>query len=200
MDDLFPGTRDPEALGTDGMLHAHPVFFAIYPAEADLSRVAGWQARILGEHAPRMTSRRKEVLHVSVAECGKPKRRRQTLQQALDEAERHFSFPAFDIAFDAIARFGRDGRACVACADKTGQDAIQRLRIALADAQRHAGLFVSRASQDAHLTLGYGDALPQQRLTIPPFGFHVAAVDLVVSEVGHSRHRLLKRWVLDATS
>lgn len=196
MDDLFPETRQPEALGADLIPHTWPTFFAIYPNERDLLRVVDWQRGIRNRSAVRIAPRPSELLHVSVAECGRAKRKRQPLRATLAEAARHFVFPAFDIVFDAIARFGKDGRACVAIADAASQRLINDLRIALADAQRHAGLFVARGNQDAHLTLGYGDGLSQDRLPIVPFGFRVTAVELVASEAGKSRHEHLECWRL----
>lgn len=197
MDDLLSGTRIPETFEAGGIFSSGPVFFAIYPAAEDVPRVVDWLEGVRRQYAPMVELRPPELLHVSVAECGRPKRQRQALADAFAEARRHFSFPAFDIAFNAIARFGKDGRACVACADVAGQEAVQGLRIALADAQRHAGLFISRGSQDAHLTMGYGTGLPAERRGIPPFGFRVCAVDLVVSRTGRSIHRHLQRWSLD---
>ena len=84
----------------------------------------------------------------------------------------------------------------VAIADEAGQLRVNELRIAPADAQRWAGLSGSRGNQVAHLTLGYGDNLPEERRSIAPFRFHVGAVDLVMSETGHSKHVRLDRWLL----
>ena len=57
-------------------------------------------------------------------------------------------------------------------------------------------LFLFNRSTVAHLTLGYGDNLPEERRSIAPFRFHVGAVDLVMSETGHSQHVRLDRWLL----
>ncbi|MBU6478820.1 MAG: hypothetical protein KGQ32_12895, partial [Xanthomonadaceae bacterium] len=73
---------------------------------------------------------------------------------------------------------------------------VSELRIALADAQRWVGLLGSRGNQIAHLTLGYGDKLPEERRPISPFRFHVSAVDLVMSHTGRSEHIRLDRWSL----
>ena len=111
------------------------------------------------------------------------------------EAARHFSFQPFDLTFEATARFGQDNRAFVAIADESSQRRVDELRMALADAQRWAGLSGSRGSHAAHLTLGYGD-LPEERRPIPPFRFHVGAVNLVMSDTGRSEHVRLDRWLL----
>lgn len=196
MPDLFPDSLRPEALRDDILPYVYPVFFAIYPADVDRLRVAEWQKRLcFGLHSA-ITLRPHELLHVSVAECGKPKQKRKPLLGALAEAARHFSFPAFDLVFDSVARFGKDGRACVAIADAASQQPFESLRTAIVNAQRWAGLMASRGIQVAHLTLGYGDNLPDTRQSIPPFGFRVCAVEVVMSETGQSRHERLQRWPL----
>lgn len=120
MEDLFPETWRPESLGADAIPCIHATFFAIYPEARDLPRVVEWQRNICRQEGA--VIRPPEILHVSVAECGKSKRRLRPLPKALSEAAHHFSFPAFDLVFDSIARFGQDGRACVAVADAASQE------------------------------------------------------------------------------
>lgn len=196
MQDLFPESMHPEALQGDVLPYLGPVFFAIYPADEDRPRMAEWQKRLCADLPSAISPRPVGLLHVSVAACGRPGRKRQPLQGALREAARHFSFQPFDLAFDATARFSQDGRACVAIADEAGQRRVSELRIALADAQRWVGLLGSRGNQVAHVTLGYGDELPEERRPISPFRFHVGAIDLVMSHTGHSEHIRLDRWSL----
>ena len=195
MHDLFPDSLRPEALGGDLVPYLWPTFFAIYPDEHDLPRVVDWQRHVCIGRA-HCVFRPAELLHVSVAECGKPGRRLRPLREAFEEAASHFSFPAFQVTFDAIGRFGKDGRACVALANAASQDRFDALRAALADALRHAGLFVSRGKHAAHLTLGYADGLPDGSVATEPFGFRAIALDLVASETGRSRHQHLERWPL----
>ena len=196
MQDLFPESLHPEALRDDILPYLRPVFFAIYPADEDRPRIAAWQKRLCAGLSSAITQRPVELLHVSVAACGRPGRKRQSLQDALREAARHFSFQPFDLTFEATARFSQDNRAFVAIADEASQRRVNELRIALADAQRWAGLSGSRGNQVAHLTLGYGTHLPEVRRSIAPFRFHVGAVDLVMSHTGHSEHIRLDRWLL----
>lgn len=196
MQDLFPELLHPEALQDDLLPFLHPVFFAIHPADEDRLRIAEWQKRLCAGVSPLITLRPIELLHVSVAECGKPRQKRKPLLDALREAVRHFSFQPFDLTFDTTARFGQDGHAFVAIADATSQQRVNELRVALADAQRWAGLLGSRGNHVAHLTLGYGDKLPEERRPIPPLRFHVGAVCLVESKTGQSEHVRLDRWVL----
>jgi len=170
MGDLFPETRRPESLGADAIPYMYSTFFAIYPEERDLSRVVDWQRSICRQGSVPIAMRPPRILHVSVAECGKPKQRLRPLPDALSEAAHHFSFPAFDLVFDSVARFGKDARACVAIADAASQAIFGGLRTAIADAQRRVGIFVSRGKCEAHLTLGYGDGLPVERRSIEPFG------------------------------
>ena len=197
MEDLFPETWRPESLGADAIPCIHATFFAIYPEARDLPRVVEWQRNICRQEGA--VIRPPEILHVSVAECGKSKRRLRPLPKALSEAAHHFSFPAFDLVFDSTARFGQDGRACVAVADAASQEVFGGLRIAIVDTQRRVGMFASRGKCEAHLTLGYGDGLPVERRSIEPFGFRVAAVEFVASEWGKSHHEHLVRWALDQT-
>lgn len=198
MPDLFPESLHPETLRDDILPYLRPVFFAIYPADEDRPRIAEWQKRLCADLSSAVTLRPVGLLHVSVAACGRPGRKRQSLQDALQEAARHFSFQPFDLAFEATACFSQDNRAFVAIADEASQRRINELRIALADAQRWAGLLGSRGNQVAHLTLGYGDNLPEERRSIEPFRFHVDAVDLAMSDTGRSEHIQLDRWLLQA--
>lgn len=197
MEDLFPETWRPGSLGADAIPHLWVTFFAIYPAEHDLARVVDWQRSICRQEAAPIVMRPSKILHVSVAECGKSKQRLQPLPNALAEAARHFSFPAFELVFDSVARFGKDGCTCVAVADPASQGMFAGLRTAIADAQRRAGIFVSRGKCEAHLTLGYGDRSRVERRNIEPFGFRVGAVDFVASKWGVSHHEHCERWVLD---
>ena len=196
MHDLFPESFQPEALQDDILPYLRPVFFALYPAEEDRPRIAAWQKRLCAGLSPAITQRPVELLHVSVAACGHPGRKRQSLREALRDAAQHFSFQPFDLTFEATARFSRDGRAFVAIADEASQRRVNELRTALADAQRWVGLLGSRGNQVAHLTLGYGDKLPEERRSIPPFRLHVDAVDLVMSDTGRSEHIPRDRWSL----
>lgn len=196
MQDLFPEALHPEALRDDILPYLRPVFFAVYPADEDRPRIAEWQQRLCAGLPSAIALRPIELLHVSVAACGRPGRKRQSLRDALREAARHFSFQPFDLTLETTTRFGQDGRAFVAIADESSQRRVDELRIALADAQRWAGLLGSRGNHIAHLTLGYGDGLPEERRSIRPFRFHVGAVDLVMSNTGRSEHVRLDRWVL----
>jgi len=198
MPDLFPESLNPEALRDDMLPYLRPVFFAIYPADEDVPRIAEWQKRLCADLPSAVTPRPVRTLHVSVAACGRPGRKRRSLQDALQEAARHFSFQPFDLTFDATACFGEDHRAFVAIADGASQRRVHELRIAVADAQRWGGLFGSRGNEVAHLTLGYGDKLPEERRSIAPFRFHVGAVDLVMSDTGQSEHIPLDHWLLRA--
>lgn len=195
MQDLFPESFHPEALRDDILPYLRPVFFALYPADEDKPRVAEWQKRLCAGLSSAIAPRPVELLHVSVAACGRPGRKRQSLRDALQEAARHFSSRPFDLVFETTARFSQDNRAFVAIADEASQRRVHGLRMALADAQRWAGLLGSRGSQVAHLTLGYGNDLPEERRSIAPFRFHVGAVDLVMSNTGHSEHVRLDRWL-----
>ncbi len=196
MPDLFPESFQPDALRDDILPHLRPVFFALYPADGDKPRVAAWQKQLCTGLSPAVSLRPAGLLHVSVAACGRPARKRQPLRKALREAARHFSFQPFELTFETAARFGQDGRAFVAIADEASQRRVDELRMALADAQRWAGLLGSRGKHVAHLTLGYGDNLPEERRSIAPFRFHVGAVDLVMSDTGYSEHIPLDRWLL----
>jgi len=197
MDDLFPASLQPDAIGADALPHLAPVFFAIYPSAQDLPRMVAWRQRICSQLAPSAVALRpSELLHVSVALCGTPRRQRQALPAALRAAAERFAHPPFELTLDATARFGADGRAFVALADAAGSRAVHSLRLALAEAQQHAGLVAARGMSEAHLTLGYGDGLPAERRPVEPLGFRVEAVELVVSHVGRSEHDRIGFWPL----
>jgi 2'-5' RNA ligase len=198
MDDLFPESLKPEAIGFGAIRDVAPVFFAIYPSADDLPRVLAWRQRICAQRdVPSIAPRPDELLHVSVAEAGVPRRLREPLEVALRLAAECFSYPPFELTLDALAGgFGRDGRALVALADASGTNSVNGLRVALADAQKPFGLSANRGASAPHLTLGYGDGLPDERRAIEPVSFRVEAVDLVASNVGKSEHLHLARWFL----
>ena len=198
MDDLFPESLKPEAIGFGAIRDVVPVFFAIYPSADDLSRVLAWRKQICRQRdVPPVAPRPDEILHVSVAEAGVPRRLREPLEVALRLAAECFSYQPFELTLDAlVGGFGRDGRALVALADASSTNSVNGLRVALADAQKPFGLFASRAANAPHLTLGYGDGLPDERRPIEPISFHVEAVDLVASNVGKSEHLHLAHWLL----
>ena len=196
MPDLFPESFQPEALQDDILPYLRSVFFALYPADGDKPRVAAWQKQLCTGVSSAISLRPARLLHVSVATCGRPVSTRQHWRDALREAARHFSFQPFDLTFETTTRFGQDGRAFVAIADEASQRRVNELRMALADAQRWAGLLGPRGNHVAHLTLGYGDHLPEECRSIPPFHLHVGVVDLVMSDTGHSGHVPQDRWLL----
>lgn len=196
-DDLFPASLAPDAIGFDAIRLFGPTFFAIYPSARDLPRIVEWQNRIFRQLGlSGVTPRPREILHVSVAECGKSKQQRQPLDVALKLAAERFSYPSFELVLEASARFGSDDRALVVVADAAGTRDVHGLRLALADAQKPFGLSGSRGMSEPHLTLGYRDNLPTERQQVEPISFRVEAVDLVVSNVGHTEHIHQARWPL----
>lgn len=196
-DDLFPSSLAPEAIGFDAIRSIAPTFFAIYPSAQDLPRIVEWRKRIFRQLGlSGVIPRPSEILHVSVAECGKPKQQRQPLDLALKLAAERFSYPCFELTLEASARFGSDDRALVVVADVAGMRDVHGLRLALADAQKLFGLAGSRGASESHMTLGYRDNLPVERQAVEPISFRVEAVDLVVSNFGHSEHLHIGHWLL----
>jgi 2'-5' RNA ligase len=197
VDDLFPGLLAPNVIGFGAIRHMAPIFFAIYPPKRDLSRIVDWQRSLCQRiEPPDVTLRPPQLLHISVALCGTPKQQRQPLEIALQSAAERFSCPSFELTLEATARFGEDGRAFVAVADAMGARHVHGLRLALADAQKPFGLSGPRGMSEPHLTLGYRDGLPAERRPVEPIRFRVDAVDLVVSNTGHSEHLHFARWLL----
>lgn len=198
MDDLFPESLEPDAIGFSAIREVMPVFFAIYPSANDLARLLPWRQRICRHRdVPSLVLRPDEILHVSVAEAGVPRWLREPLESALRRAAERFSYPPFEITLDTCAGgFGRDRRAFVALADTRSTNSVNGLRVALADAQNPDGLFARRGAGTPRITLGYGDGLPDERRSIEPISFQVEAVDLVASNVGKSEHLHLARWKL----
>lgn len=196
-DDLFPDSLEPDAIGFDAIRLFGPTFFAIYPSAQDLARMVEWQKRVVRQLGlSGVTLRPPEILHVSVAECGKSKQQRQPLDVALKLAAERFSYPSFELTLETSARFGGDDRALVVVANTAGARDVHGLRLALADAQKPFGLSGSRGMSEPHLTLGYRDNLPVERQSVEPIRFRVEAVDLVVSNVGHTEHLHQVRWPL----
>jgi 2'-5' RNA ligase len=195
--DLFPGSLDPRAIGFGAVRFVAPIFFAIYLPAEDQPRFVEWRRRVCCPIAPpHVELLPPSLLHISVAACGTPKQQRDPLEVALRSAAQHFSCSPFELTLRAIMRFGKGGRAFVALTDEVGARHVHRLRLALADAQRPFGLSGARGIREPHLTLGYRDDLPAERREIESISFHVNAVDLVVSDVGHSEHLHLARWLL----
>jgi 2'-5' RNA ligase len=196
MDDLFPNSLLPEELGFDVAPLFWPLFFALYPREDDLPRVVDWQCGLCRRYRPELDLRSPELLHVSVEEWGRRGHRRQPLRDAIAVAEQYFAYPSFEITFIATVPFGAGGNALVAIADSAGNRTVDGLRNALADAQEYAGIEARRGRKQAHMTLGYFRKPGVEGGPIEPFGFKVAAVDLVLSNRGHGEHMHLARWRL----
>jgi len=196
-EDLFPASLAPDAVGFDAVRIIAPTFFAIYPSAQDLPRMVEWRKSIFRQLGlSGVIPRPSEILHVSVAECGKSKQQRQPLDVALKLAAERFSYPSFELTLEASARFGSDDRALVVVSDAAGMRDVHGLRLALADAQKPFGLVGSRGMSEPHMTLGYRDNLPVERQVLEPISFRVEAVDLVVSNFGHSEHLHIGRWLL----
>jgi RNA 2',3'-cyclic 3'-phosphodiesterase len=194
--DLFPASLTPEAIGFDAIRLVGPTFFAIYPSAQDLPRIVEWQNRIFRQLGlSDVHPRPREILHLSVAECGRSKQQRPPLDVALKAAAERFSYPSFELTLEAIVCFGAN-RALVAVADTAGTRDVHGLRLALADAQKPFGLVGSREMGTPHLTLGYSDTLSTERQQVDPISFRVEAVDLVLSNVGHTEHLHQARWPL----
>lgn len=197
MGDLFPETLpSSKDRGADFSPPALR-FFALYPETSELPTVVARQLQSCRDFAPGVIPRPPHMLHVSVALCGVPRRLRCPMEEALLRAQAAFSFPAFDVVLDSTACFGGGGAAFVAVADDRSTAWVNRLRRALADAQRPFGLVGERSATVPHLTLGYGEGPSDRRPAIAPIRFRVNAVHLVIS-TGHSEHRRLACWPLDA--
>jgi RNA 2',3'-cyclic 3'-phosphodiesterase len=197
VEDLFPDSLDPRSIGFGAIRLMAPMFFAIYPLEEDLHRIVEWQHRMCRLVAPPSVDLRPPaLLHISVAACGAPKQQRQPLELALRSAAQRFSCSPFELTLNATARFGKDSRAFVAVTDEASARHVHWLRLALADAQKPFGLSGARGMSEPHLTLGYRDNLPAERRPVEPICFRVEAVDLVVSDVGRSKHLHIARWPL----
>lgn len=196
-EDLFPASLAPDAVGFDAVRIIAPTFFAIYPSARDLPRMVEWRKSIFRQLGlSGVIPRPSEIPHVSVAECGKSKQQRQPLDVALKLAAERFSYPSFELTLEASARFGSNDRALVVVSDAAGMRDVHGLRLALADAQKPFGLAGSRGMSEPHMTLGYRDNLPVERQVLEPISFRVEAVDLVVSNFGHSEHLHMGRWLL----
>ncbi|MGX5732508.1 2'-5' RNA ligase family protein [Pseudoxanthomonas beigongshangi] len=197
MPDLFPETLSPCAIGLAGARLVAPVFFCIYPEVEAIPAILETRRHFVRQLAiSSFSPRPTELLHVSIAACGRPVRLRQPLQDALKETARKFSFASFTMTFHRLARFGRNGSALVIVADEETRRMVHRLRRALADVQQAYGLKAERTPSDPHVTLGYSAHLPDVSIAIPPLSFRAQVVELVVSNQGYSEHLVLARWPL----
>jgi 2'-5' RNA ligase len=194
--DLFPDSLKPQAFGLDDQRGAMAMFFAIYPSAKDLQRIVEWQRRICRRLAPmRISQRPSQLLHITVAECGKPKQQREPLEAILRTAAQRFFSPSFEVKLTTIERFGAED-ALVAIVDAEGARRVHELRIALADVQKHFGLSGERGITRPHLTLGYSDRLPTEYPAVEPISFRAQAVDFITSVYGESTHIQRARWLL----
>jgi len=194
--DLFPDSINPQAFGLDSLRHNMATFFGIYPSVEDLPRVVEWQRRICRQVAPMgISQRRPELLHITVAECGKPKQQREPLEAILRAAAQLFSSPSFEVKLTTIECFGAED-ALVAMLDAESTRRVHELRIALADVQKHFGLSGARGIFRPHLTLGYSDRLPTEYPAVEPISFRAHAVDFITSVYGESKHTQHAHWLL----
>ena len=197
--DLFPESLQPEALGFGAVRLVAACFFALYPDDAARERIAEQQlehCRRLGLHPRRW--RPPELFHVSIAEWGNVKRLHEPLDDALRNAERHFSHPPIDVTLVSTARFSaQNGEfALVLEADAETARQVRSLRNALADAQSHSGLVAARGAIRPHVTIAYGRHVPDETVPIPPIRFRTTTVAMIVSPPGATKHHHLDRWNL----
>ncbi len=107
-------------------------------------------------------------------------------------------FPAFDVVFDRVAKFGADRTAFVF---KAGPDeplhALHDCRHALGRALADVGRRVTAAKTTPHMTYAYG-AQDVAETPIEPLRWRAEHLVLIDSHVGGHRHEVLGCWSFQA--
>ncbi|HRO11592.1 2'-5' RNA ligase family protein [Amaricoccus sp.] len=105
-------------------------------------------------------------------------------------------WPAFDLAFDRMASFGRRSNRPLVVFGDDGSGGLLDFAEALGDALEEAGLARPLPlAWTPHMTLLY-DRVPLPEQAIAPIGWRVREIVLLRSLVGRGRHVLLGRWPL----
>jgi 2'-5' RNA ligase len=199
--DLFPNSLSPDSLGFHGVALTMPHFFALYPDDIARTRIVERQRELCERIGLKRSAwRPRRVFHITIAEWGEGKRLREPYEIALQKSMERFSFPAFDVALIATARFnaGAGGWAFVLEGDAATARHAHGLRNALADAQQSQGLSAPRSVFRPHLTIAHGANIPEEPLPIEPIRFRARHIEMVVSNFGKSEHIHLDRWKLHA--
>ncbi len=183
----------PDVRAHDARVIGHDAFFAVLPTAAGAAMIIdATRPFALGGKA--MDASR---LHVSLFAVVHYREAfpRDTLAAAIVAASR-VRHPAFEVAFDRVARFGSDGRAVVLKAeDDASSQGFHDLRAKLGAALADVGQHVSRAKPTPHMTVAWGDGdVPET--PVEPVRWRAHELVLIDSHVGAHRHEVLGRWPL----
>lgn len=187
----------PDVRVNEGGTIGHSVFFALAPGVAGADAIVqsgGRVSRNLGVGGKPLGADR---LHVSLYLVAHyidvfP---REDIAAALRAADR-VRFPAFDVVFDRVAKFGADRTAFVF---KAGPDeplrALHDCRHALGRALADVGRRITAAKTTPHMTYAYG-AQDVAETPIEPLRWQAENLVLLDSHVGGHRHEVLGCWPL----
>lgn len=181
----------PEPIGRNRL------FFAVLPDEGAAVQAAALAGGLSA--SGRDTRVRREHLHVTLHHLGDhhgvPAPVMQMAQRAAQAAAS--ATVRFDIGFEQLQRFDRNGRkAATVLAGQAGLAAVRALQALLGAEMKRAGLgqWVEK-NFTPHMTLLYGHGATVLQ-AIEPVAWSVHELVLVHSFLGETRHELLGRWPL----
>ena len=175
-------------------------FFAVLPDDQTCSAIAGVSERFRKSHRVSGSPVGAGSFHLTICPMGRPLRPLPSLEGALLAAAGAVRACAFDITLDSAMRFSvSDGRfPFVLCADSASTVSALKLRQAIAEAQRRAGLAVTGVSSYLpHVTLLHGHAVDAIQESIVPIRWAVHEFALVRCFFGQGRQEVVERWSLE---
>ena len=175
-------------------------FFAVLPDDQTRSAIAGVGERFRKSHRVSGSAVGADSFHLAICPMGRPARPLPSLEGALLAAAGAVHAGAFDIALDSAMRFSvSDGRfPFVLCADSASTASALKLRQAIAEAQRCAGLVVSGVSSYLpHIALLHGHAVDAIQESIVPIRWTASEFVLVRCFFGQARQEVVARWPLE---
>jgi 2'-5' RNA ligase len=195
-DDIPPPAPAPSRRIAPKDTGPNSLFFTLYvPAEAAQSIALRTRALVdeLGLPASRIL--RADELHVSLLGLGSYDEPPGALVEAAKRAAATVAVEPFDIVFDRLAGFGRDGDAMV-LQGVAGDQPVDGLHRALREAMTQAQV-PWHSGFSAHMTLAYLQR-PIEGRGIEPTQVPCADFALALSLRGRRHHEILGRWPLRA--
>lgn len=190
-----PALFQPEVVhGRAGQLRGYNLFFALVPLRDDAEHFAQVGAELRRRHGLRGPCLPPQNLHVSLhAVAGYANRIPRSDIDAARAAAARVTWPGSSILFDRACSFNTAGNnPFVLRCDAQSDDAVTRLRDALGDELRRAGLR-PKPSRTPHMTLLYDSILVPEHL-IEQTGWIAARFTLILSHQGRGHHERLGDW------
>jgi 2'-5' RNA ligase len=172
------------------------LFFALRPDPACAARIHAFALDLSKSHGLVGRPLAVERLHTTLCFLGEHAELPPVLLAAADQAASGLQHAPFELAFDRVMSFSRQGEVPVVLCQREQCAPLARLRAALCAALAGTGRFqLENREFKPHVTLLY-DRRPLPPEDIAPIGWFVTELVLVRSLIGQGRHEVLSRYAL----